>query len=389
MSGRQLFVAAAVVALAYLGECLFGPVAGSIARGFGQPEAQGYAFISAAFYGSAVSGVIILLIVDDRWLDRWIAGGLCFGAALTMLALVAPGWTMALAMRFASGAGFGISVAGVVILLAQRRADAALARELSLIFSIVFLFIALVMAALPHATAVFGLSAVAASHAGLCLAAAVVIGPALHHRTARRVVRLPCRLSEVLPRIFWCPGKTTAFGLHAANLFASLLLLLGMQAALSAKGVDQAGIGLVLAALSAATAVGGLVHAWIVRRCSLRGARWALLGAETAALLVAALLLATDVRQAPLLAAVALATKGVCGGPPSFEAMLYDMGPRDATAAGLQRSLGMIAAITAATVVLATLCAVRTRHPVGDGAGAGAILCVPGGRARETERGSR
>ncbi len=100
-----------------------------------------------------------------------------------------------------------------------------------------------------------------------------------------------------------------------------------------------------------------MIHGGIVRRFSLSGARWALLAVETAALLVAAGLLLLGGAQAGLLAAMALATKGICGGPPTFEAMLYDMGPRDVSTAGLQRSLGMIAAITGATLVLA-ICAV-------------------------------
>ena len=112
-------------------------------------------------------------------------------------------------------------------------------------------------------------------------------------------------------------------------------------------------IGVVLALLNAATFAGGFIHNWISKAYSLTHARWALILSETAALLLAAILLSLDFAFVPVAIGIVLATKGICGGPPTFEAMLYDLGPTDPAASGLQRSLGMMAAIASATAALA------------------------------------
>ena len=350
---RDLIIAATVVALAYLGESIYTPVAGSIAQDFGQPEVSGYGFVSAAFYGAALSGLFILLIVGDRRLEQCLVGALVVGAALNLLSLAVPAWGAALGLRFGAGVAFGTAVGGMVILMAQSARDVLLAGRLSVMFSIVFLIITPVMAAVPLLVARIGLMGLGALHAALCLVAAAAVlrtHPGTQRGTSGTLRFRTVR--DAFPRVFWSGRKALAFCLHAANLFAAMVIMIGIPPALAAEDIPESAIGLFLAALSAATFVGGFVHSWLSRQFGMSRARWALIMTESVALTVSAALATVGPTNAVYLAALALATKGISGGPPSFEAMLYDLGPTDPAASGLQRSLGMIAAITATSLLL-------------------------------------
>ncbi|MCA8879841.1 MAG: hypothetical protein KDA73_07750 [Rhodobacteraceae bacterium] len=350
---RDLFVGSAVVTLAYLGESLFGPIAGSIALSFDRPETAGYAFISAAFYGSAVSGFVILLFLRDLNLARFSASALILGSVVNLFAVTAGSWVEALALRFSAGICFGTAVAGVVIMLAQSACGLLLARQFSIMFSVVFLTMTPVMIVVPNLAPQFGPVSLSGIHLLLSVAAAIMIRSGHTSKTNLQPMTVSHRIRETLPMVFWSGRKSVAFSLHAINLFSALLLVIGMQPALAARGVAEVEIGVVLALLNAATFAGGFIHNWISKAYSLTHARWALILSETAALLLAAILLSLDFAFVPVAIGIVLATKGICGGPPTFEAMLYDLGPTDPAASGLQRSLGMMAAIASATAALA------------------------------------
>lgn len=349
---RRFVVATIVVTLAYLGESLFGPVAGRVANDFGRSAVDGFAFMSAALCGAAVSGFVIHAFVPERWLGRWLATALVMGSVLNLIALASGSWPAALVLRAAAGCCFGVTVSGTIILLAQSISGSKLAQGMSLLFSIVFLSTIPVMLFGPAVADQIGTTRFSAIHLVLCASAAVMLALDLPRNGVITASTRRLRLVEAVSRVFWSRGKALAFAVHAANLFAALLILVGLQPALSGRGLGETETGALLAVLSATTLIGGFAHASLVHRLGLWRARWALIVGELALLPVAAGCLLLGADHGTLLAALILTFKGLLGGPPTFEALLYDMGPRDAACSGLQRSLGMIVAIAGASGVL-------------------------------------